>query len=119
MRLKMRLVLISAVNLLLLLFAIAITVQSTGFGFPVSDGLFQNLSIQTQGISRLIASVPLRGLNSELTPWLGGVIVICLITKEFLNLKHSVKISINLVAVITFSAYFAAIIHMLDVTTPT
>lgn len=106
-------------NLLILLIAIAITIQSTGFGFPVSDGLFQNLTIQTEGISRLIASVPLIGLNSEITPWLGGVTVIFLITKEFCNLKHAVKISINLAAAITFSTYLAAIVHLLEVTTPT
>jgi|GEM_PF-5826019 len=114
----MKALLITSINLLLLLIAIVITIQSTGFGFPVSDGLFQNLSIRVEGISRLIASVSLIGLNSELTPWIGGVTISFLIAKEFFNLKHSVKISINLIVTIIFSAYFAAIIHTLGVTIP-
>lgn len=114
----MKTLLINAINLLLLLIAIAITIQSTGFGFPVSEGLFQNLTIPAEGMSWLFAYIALLGLNSESTPWIGAAVVICLIAKEFFNIKTFSKISINLFTIVTFSAYFAAIIHMLEVTTP-
>lgn len=105
-------------SLLLLVIATAITVQSTGFGVPVSDGLFQNLRINADGVSWLFAYLPLIGLNSKFTPWLGVAVVICLITKEFFNMRVSMKISINLIAILISSVYFAAIIHMLEVTAP-
>lgn len=114
----MKALLIKAVNLLLLLIAIAITIQSTWFGAPVSDGLFKNLTIQSEGLSWLSAYIALIGLNSEFTPWLGAAVLICLSAKEFFNIRTFVKISINLIALVIFSAYFAAIIHMLEVTNP-
>lgn len=118
MRHQMKALLIRAINLLLLTIAIAITIQSTGFGVPVSDGLFQNLTIQADGVSWLVAYLPLVGLNSNFTPWIGGVVVICLIAKEFFGINLYAKIGINLITILTFSAYFAAIIHLLEVTTP-
>lgn len=114
----MKLLLQRAFSLITLLTAIVIAAQSTGFGVPVSDGLFQGLTIHADGFSWFVAYLALFGLNSFLTPWAGGLVVLCLIIKEFLKLTLSVKIVINLFALLVFSLYFAAILHTLNVVGP-